>query len=50
MRFDGMGLDRIGWNEMRALLPLKRNKCMYASVCLSVCIFNVYIYILCIYI
>ena len=53
MRFDGMGLDRIGWNEMRALLPLKRNKCMYASVCLSVrmylqCLYiyyDIYIYI-----
>ena len=32
---------------MRALLPLKRNKCMYASVCLSACM---YLQCLCIYI
>ena len=43
MRWDGMGLDRIGWNEMRALLSLEINACMHLFVCLCVCIFNVYI-------
>ena len=30
---------------MRALLPVERNRCMYASVCLPVCMYLQYVYI-----